>query len=139
MTLSKINQNQFYIAGKWCDAKGGTIPVISPANGQTLGTVGCANEIDVSHAVDAAVHAREWSQLAAFERGRFLQKISQLILENQDELAKLEAVDVGKPLSQAKADVMACARYMEFYAGAADKIGGESIPFLQDYSAIDFA
>jgi aldehyde dehydrogenase (NAD+) len=57
-----------------------------------------------------------------------------LVLENTDALARLEAMDVGKPLSQARADVIALARYMEFYAGAVDKLHGATIPYLEGYT-----
>ena len=54
--------------------------------------------------------------------------MSNRIMEKADYLANLEAIDVGKPLKQAKADALALSRYMEFYGGAADKIHGETIP-----------
>jgi aldehyde dehydrogenase (NAD+) len=69
-----------------------------------------------------------------FERGRILQKTGAMVLEHVDELAELEALDVGKPLKQARADVIALARYMEFYAGAVDKIHGTTIPYLDGYT-----
>jgi aldehyde dehydrogenase (NAD+) len=72
--------------------------------------------------------------MANFERGRILQKLSALVLAEMDQLAELEARDVGKPLTQARADVVALARYMEFYAGAADKIHGTTIPYLPGYT-----
>ena len=63
-----------------------------------------------------------------------LSTLGRLIEENYDVLASLEATDVGKPLRQAQADVKALARYMEFYAGAADKLHGDTIPYLEDYT-----
>ena len=53
-----------------------------------------------------------------------------LILEHFDELATLEALDTGKPMKQAKADITAAARYFEYYGAAADKVHGETIPFM---------
>lgn len=61
-------------------------------------------------------------------------RIGQLVQQNAEHLAELEALDVGKPLTQAKADVAALARYMEFYAGAADKLHGDTIPYLEGYT-----
>ena len=58
--------------------------------------------------------------------------------EKADELARLETLDVGKPLRQSKADVTAMIRYFEFYAGAADKIHGETIPYQQGYTVLTF-
>ena len=73
--------------------------------------------------------AGDWGKLTATERGRLLAKLAELITERVDELAHIEALDVGKPLKQGRADAVAMARYMEFYAGAADKVMGETIPF----------
>ncbi len=76
----------------------------------------------------------EWGRLPAAERGRILTRIGHKVLERVEELARLEATDVGKPLKQARADAVALARYMEFYGGAADKVMGETIPYLDGYT-----
>jgi aldehyde dehydrogenase (NAD+) len=81
---------------------------------------GDAADIDRAVGAAEAALAGEWGARTAFERGRVLAKIGALVLENIDELATLESMDVGKPLKQARADVVALARYMEFYGGAAD-------------------
>jgi len=74
--------------------------------------------------------------MPAFERGRCLTRLSQLVEKNGDELAALEARDTGKPARQGKADVAATMRYYEFYGGAADKVHGDTIPFLEGYTAL---
>ena len=66
----------------------------------------------------SARFAAPWGRLTATERGRLLVKLAELINARVDELARIEALDVGKPLKQARADALAMARYMEFYAGA---------------------
>ena len=63
-----------------------------------------------------------------------MSNLGRLVLKNIDLLSTLEALDVGKPLTQAQADVRALARYMEFYGGAADKVHGETIPYLEGYT-----
>jgi aldehyde dehydrogenase (NAD+) len=83
--------------------------------------------------VDAAVTdahraGREWAALDPAERGRRLLRVAAALREQADLLARLEAIDSGKPLSQARADIAVSARYFEYYAGAADKIHGETIP-----------
>ena len=78
----------------------------------------------------------EWGKSIPVERGRLLQKLSALILKHEDELTEMEARDVGKPLTQARVDVKACARYFEFYGGAADKVHGETIPYLEGYTVL---
>ena len=72
--------------------------------------------------------------MTAAERGRILARIGRMVLDRADDLAVIEASDVGKPLKQARADALALARYMEFYAGAADKVMGQTIPYLDGYT-----
>ena len=94
---------------------------------------------DVDVAVAAARRAFEsgpWSTTPAVERGRLLMKLSELVAENQDELAALESRDTGKPLRQGVADMVAAARYFEFYGGAADKIHGDTLQFLTGFHAM---
>ncbi len=77
------------------------------------------NAADIYAAVSAAQSALdgEWGRLSAAERGRILMKMSEITLERADELARLEALDVGKPLKQGRADAVALARHLEFYGG----------------------
>jgi aldehyde dehydrogenase (NAD+) len=75
-----------------------------------------------------------WGAMTALDRGRILSRIGQVVLTHVDALAELEARDVGKPLTQARADAVALARYFEFYGGAADKITGETIPYQAGYT-----
>jgi aldehyde dehydrogenase (NAD+) len=74
--------------------------------------------------------------LTATERGRLITRLSNLVERNAEELALLEASDTGKPMKQARADVTAVARYFEFYGAAADKVRGETIPFVDGYIAM---
>jgi aldehyde dehydrogenase (NAD+) len=126
-----------FIANKWQPAASGrTIPVIAPAEGKPFAEIAAGNAADIDAAVRAARHAFEegaWSRLVAVERGRLLQKLSLAIAEHGEELAALEARDTGKPMKQARADIVAAARYFEFYGAAADKLHGDTIPFLDGY------
>jgi aldehyde dehydrogenase (NAD+) len=72
--------------------------------------------------------------MPAFERGRLMMRFAAIVETRIEDLARIEAMDVGKPLSQARADAKALARYFEFYAGAVDKITGETIPYLDGYT-----
>ncbi|MEH6740826.1 MAG: aldehyde dehydrogenase family protein [Sulfitobacter sp.] len=132
-----IDPSHCLIGGRWapCDS-GQTMALVNPSDGSTLCEIACGGASDIDRAVEAARTAFEgpWGKATAVERGRVLQKIGALVLENIDELAKLEALDVGKPLTQARADVVALARYMEFYAGAVDKLHGQTIPYLDGYT-----
>jgi aldehyde dehydrogenase (NAD+) len=71
----------------------------------------------------------DWGRMTATERGRLLMKLSVAVLDRGDELARLESRTTGKPLKQGRADALALARYFEYYAGAADKLHGETIPY----------
>lgn len=132
-----VDPTHCFIGGAWapCD-RGQTLELINPSDGSVLCEIARAGASDINRAVSAARAAFEgpWGRATAVERGRVLQRIGALVLENIDELAELEARDVGKPLSQARADVVALARYMEFYAGAVDKLHGQTIPYLDGYT-----
>lgn len=128
---------QMFINGQSVGALNGqTIDVISPSNGQSFTTIPSGTAADVDVAVKAARKSlsSEWGQLAAFERGRLLLKLSDKILQHRSELAALEAKDTGKPISFATNDITVLARYFEFYGGGADKVHGQTIPFLNGYS-----
>ena len=117
-------------------ASGAELDVYAPAEGRVFARIASGGKEDIDSAVAAARRAVEdgaWSRLTATERGRLLTKLGIAVLENAEELAALEARDTGKPMKQARADIAACARYFEFYGGAADKVHGETIPFLAGY------
>jgi aldehyde dehydrogenase (NAD+) len=119
-------------------SSGRTIPVIDPSDGQVFDEIQRSNAQDI----DAAVHAARqcfdavWCKVSAAERGRLLMKLSAKVAEHADELAAIEQRDCGKPTRQAKADALALVRYFEYYAGACDKLHGETIPYQDGYSVL---
>jgi len=117
-------------------ASGDEIPVIDPSTGEPFDAIARGNAADIDLAVHAAREAFNgaWGRLTATERGRLLQRLSQHMLAHIDELAAIESRDCGKPLTLARGDVTAVARYFEFYAGAADKLMGETIPFYNGHT-----
>ena len=119
-------------------ASGRTIPVIDPSDGQVFDALQRSNAEDIDQAVHAARQCFDmvWSKVSAVERGRLLMRLSQKVTEHADELAVIEQRDCGKPTKQAKADAAALARYFEFYAGACDKLHGETIPYQDGYSVL---
>ena len=134
-----IFEGKVFIDGNWQDPESGeTLPVMDPSDGSEFGRIACGSAFDIDCAVQAAQNAMdgEWGKSIPVERGRLLQKLSALILKHEDELTEMEARDVGKPLTQARVDVKACARYFEFYGGAADKVHGETIPYLEGYTVL---
>lgn len=111
------------------------IDVTCPSDGTLIAQLSACGAEEIDLAVKAARKAfeSEWSKLAAVERGRLLHKLGEAVTLNAAELAELEAKDTGKPLKQAQADMVATARYFEFYGAAADKVHGETIPFMKGF------
>ena len=140
MTASKLtwfDAGKCFIGGRWVRPRsGGSLPIEDPSRGIEIGEIARGTAADIDAAVEAAERALHgpWGRLTAAERGRLLAKLAELVNTRVDELARIEALDVGKPLKQGRADALALARYMEFYAGAADKVMGETIPYLGGYT-----
>ena len=130
-----FDPTEMLIGGTWCHTAQ-TIDLANPSDGSPLAKIARGTAEDIDAAVVAAHVARtsDWGRMTASERGRLLTNIGRRVLEHVNTLAVIEAHDVGKPLSQARADAVALARYMEFYGGAADKITGETIPYLDGYT-----
>ena len=132
-----FDPSKCFIGGRWVTPLSGDyLFVENPSDGTTIAQIPRGNAADIDAAVAAARAALNgaWGKTPAAERGRILTRIGRLVLERVDDLARIEALDVGKPLKQARADALALARYMEFYGGAADKIMGETIPYLDGYT-----
>ena len=132
-----VEPEKCMIGGRWISpANNERLSLINPSDGSVLCDIAKGSKEDIDQAVFAAESALQgiWGKTTAAERGRILARLGHLVLEHTDELATLEAQDVGKPYKQARADVLALARYMEFYAGAADKLHGQTIPYLDGYT-----
>lgn len=121
-----------FINGEWVYGdEDRLIDVTNPSTGEVLAQISNANENHVNEAIHAAriaFESEEWRKVKAYERGQLLIELAQYIRAHAEEWALLECHDVGKPLSQARADIEAAARYFEFYGGAADKVMGDTIP-----------
>ena len=124
-----------FINGSWVKADD-VLAVEDPSTGTDFATIARGTAKDIDKAVIAARTALmgDWGRATALERGRLLALMGRMVADRVDDLARIEAMDVGKPLKQARADAIALARYLEFYAGAADKITGETIPYLDGYT-----
>ena len=119
------------IGGEQVDALDGqTFDVTNPATGEVIATRAAGRPADVDRAVTAAQKAFEgpWSTWSAAKRGRTLQKFADLVKRNVEELAQLESRNVGKPISGARGEAFAVSLVLEYYAGAANKHFGETIP-----------
>jgi aldehyde dehydrogenase (NAD+) len=119
-------------------SSGQTIAMVDPSDGQVYDTIQRSNVQDIDVAVRAARQCLDsvWSRLGAVERARLLMRLSLKISEQIEELSAIEQRDCGKPTRQARADAFALARYFEFYAGACDKLHGDTIPYMDGYSVL---
>jgi len=125
-----------FIGNRWIASNSGqTIDVVDPSDGQPFAKIARGTAADIDAAVRAAraafgeVGDGDWGRLSATERGRLLLKLSARVTAQLEELARFESRTTGKPLKQGRADATALARYFEYYAGAADKLHGETIPY----------
>ncbi|MFO7855754.1 MAG: aldehyde dehydrogenase family protein [Paracoccaceae bacterium] len=128
-----------FIDNAWeAPASGETLDMIAPEDGEVFATIAAGSAEDVDRAVTAARRAflGDWGATTAQERGRLLARWAALVAREHDALVALESRDTGKPLKQARADVTALHRYLEFYAGAADKLHGEQIPTIASHLAV---
>jgi acyl-CoA reductase-like NAD-dependent aldehyde dehydrogenase len=118
------------IGGEFVDAAdGATMPVHNPATGEVQAEVAVAGQEDVDRAVRAAREAFEgaWGEVTPSERGKILWRVAELIEQNSEELALIESLDNGKPLTEAGGDMWFAAETLRYYAGAATKIDGRTV------------
>jgi aldehyde dehydrogenase (NAD+) len=128
-----------YIANAAVSSSSGkTISVIDPSDGQPYDDIQRSNAEDIDVAVRAARNCLEtsWSRLSASERGRLLMRLAASVATHAEDLAQIELRDCGKPLKQARADAAALVRYFEFYAGACDKLHGDTLPYQNGFSVM---
>ena len=128
---SAASDVKMVIGGEQVDALDGqTFDVLNPATGKVIARAPLGGKADVDRAVAAAQKAFEgpWSTWSASKRGRTLQKYSELVKRNVEELAQLESQNVGKPITGARGEAFAVSLVFEYYAGAANKLLGETIP-----------
>jgi len=127
MTATQVEAKQLFIDGAWREPVAGRrADVVDPSTGQVVATVADADGADVHAAVTAARGAfPAWSATSARERGRILHRAAELIRANAEEIARLESLDVGKPISLClPVDVLTAADQYEYYAGLAQTLEG---------------
>jgi betaine-aldehyde dehydrogenase len=122
---------KLYIDGRYQDSTGGeTFPAINPANGETLAEIASATREDLDRAVEAAQKGQKiWAAMTAMQRSRILRKAVDILRDRNDELAQIETLDTGKPLSETLfVDIVTGADVLEYYAGLIPAIEGQQIP-----------
>ncbi|MCA9124102.1 MAG: aldehyde dehydrogenase family protein [Planctomycetales bacterium] len=132
-TAPEIRQTQMLIGGEWRDSVSGkTFATINPATEKVIAEVAEGDAADIDLAVKSARAAFEsgtWATLDARDRGKLITKLANLLEDNFDELAALESLDNGKPISDSRAaDLPLVIDCLHYYAGWADKIHGDTIP-----------
>lgn len=127
---SSLFRQQAYINGQWADAEGGkTLEVNNPATGEIIGTVPYMGAADTKRAIEAAQKAfLEWRGMLAADRAKILKKWADLQTEHIDDLCRILTAEQGKPLSQAKAEIMSGIGYVEWMAEECRRVYGDIIP-----------
>jgi acyl-CoA reductase-like NAD-dependent aldehyde dehydrogenase len=132
MTTTSVEQKKLLINGEWRAASGGkTMPVVNPATEEVIAEVAAADKADVDAAVAAARAALSgpWAQVSARDRGRLVWTLAERLMEKADEIARLETLHNGKPISESRhVEIPAAAECFQYYAGWADKVHGETVP-----------
>ncbi|WP_417703901.1 NADP-dependent succinate-semialdehyde dehydrogenase [Pseudomonas sp.] len=123
-------RHQAYIDGQWCDASNGDVTeIFNPANGESLGSVPNIGAAQTCQAIEAAQAAQPaWRALTAKERAARLRKWHELMLANQEDLARIMTAEQGKPLTEARGEVLYAASFIEWFAEEAKRVYGDTIP-----------
>ncbi|QQE83910.1 NADP-dependent succinate-semialdehyde dehydrogenase [Pseudomonas putida] len=127
---AQLFRQQAFINGEWLDADSGqTINVTNPATGEVIGTVPKMGTAETRRAIEAADKALPaWRALTAKERSNKLRRWFELMIENQDDLARLMTTEQGKPLAEAKGEIAYAASFIEWFAEEAKRVYGDTIP-----------
>jgi len=123
-------RGSFYINGQWCHADDGrTIDVINPATEEPVCQTGYCSQAEVNRAIQAASDAaKAWRDLTPYERAVPLKKIADLIRQRVDDIAVPLTLEQGKPLAEARLEVLANATFFEWYAEEGTRVYGEIVP-----------
>jgi acyl-CoA reductase-like NAD-dependent aldehyde dehydrogenase len=130
--------DRHWIDGEWRAARSGrSMESFDPGSARAFARFAAGDAADVDDAVDSSrrAFAGVWSSTKPAERGRILHRAAALIRAHADRLAVAESLDSGKPVGEAAGDVAGAARAFEYYAGACDKLQGDTIPLGRDYMA----
>jgi succinate-semialdehyde dehydrogenase/glutarate-semialdehyde dehydrogenase len=130
LTDAKLFRQACYVDGQWVAAKsGGVINVDNPATGDIVGTVPKLGAVETREAIEAADRALPaWRKKTAKERAAALRTWYELMLENQEDLAKLMTTEQGKPLVESRGEVVYAASFLEWFGEEAKRVYGDTIP-----------
>jgi succinate-semialdehyde dehydrogenase / glutarate-semialdehyde dehydrogenase len=130
MTVSPLLREQCYIDGQWVHADdGSTIDVTNPATGEKLGTIPRCGAAETRRAIAAATAAfPAWRARTAKDRSAVLRKWFELVMANQEELARLLTLEQGKSLTEARGEIAYGASFIEWFAEEGKRLYGDVIP-----------
>jgi len=127
-----LGRKKLLIGGEWRDAASGAVmPVINPATEEVIAEVAAGDAADLDAAVAAARAALTgpWGKMSARERGRLIWKLGERLMEQADEISRLETLHNGKPITESRhVEIPMAADCLQYYAGWADKVQGDTIP-----------
>ncbi len=123
-------RSQAYVGGDWVDAdSGATFPVLNPATGEVVAQVPRMGAGETRRALQAAERALpQWKQRPAKERAQILRRLADLMLEHEDDLARLMVTEQGKPLAEARVEVAYAASFYEWFGEEAKRVYGDTVP-----------
>jgi succinate-semialdehyde dehydrogenase / glutarate-semialdehyde dehydrogenase len=128
MTTTFTGETRAFIAGQFI-ATASTFPVINPYSGQGIARVADCGVSEANTALEASTAAfKWWSKTTAYERGALLRKFFNLIIRDENEIAQIIALEMGKPVSEALGEARYAAGFVDWYAEEAKRIYGETIP-----------
>jgi succinate-semialdehyde dehydrogenase/glutarate-semialdehyde dehydrogenase len=127
---ARLFREACYVDGKWIQsASGATFNVDNPATGEILGTVPSLNAAETRNAIEAAHRALPaWAKKTAKERATALRRWFDLVVANQEDLARLMTLEQGKPLAEARGEVAYAASFLEWFGEEAKRVYGDTIP-----------
>ena len=130
--MTTLQRYQMFIDGKWVDAADGrTFTSMNPTTGDDWSEIPEATAADVNRAVEAAHRAftqGEWATALPTARGKYLRRLADLLAQKSEELGRTETIDTGKMLKETRWQAKYIAEFFHFYAGAADKVMGNTLP-----------
>ena len=129
--MAQIETLEMLIDGAWCAASDGvSFDCMDPSTGEVWATIPEATAVDVNRAVDAAEAALEgpWGAMTATQRGKHLALLADLLAAHSEEIGRIETRDTGKMFKETAWQATYIAEYLHFFAGAADKINGDTLP-----------
>ncbi len=129
-TAPRYPDTQLLINGEWRNAQNGrTIDVLNPATGEVIGKVAHAEKVDLDAALDAAAKGfKIWSASSPFDRSKLMRRAADLLRERADAIAPILTLEQGKPVAEAKGEILAGADIIEWFAEESRRTYGQIIP-----------